>query len=104
MPKNFVVEPFCALFQKTSASGKLFVREGEEEYQDSPSKTFCLMQPNILVGEPFSVSLISAIGKILCFRGSSRLFVEVLCLTVPKTTAVVNSSVFHQFRGSKNFV
>ena len=39
------------------------------EYQDFPSKTFCLTVSNIFVGEPFSVSLISGIenfqGKIV---------------------------------------
>ena len=37
------------------------------------------------VGEPFSVSLISGIGKILCFRGLCHDFPsKIFCLTVPK--------------------
>ena len=46
---------------------------------------FCLAVPKNFVGETFSKSLISGIGKILCFRGlchdsPSKVF----CLTVPK--------------------
>ena len=60
MPKNFVGEHFCAVFQKISASEKNFLIRGEEggEYQDFPSKTFCLTLPKNNVQEPFSVSLL----------------------------------------------
>ena len=58
---------------------------GGGEYRNLPSKNFCLAVPKYFVGEPLSVSLISGIGKILCFRGlchdsPSKIF----CLTVPK--------------------
>ena len=36
VPKQFVEEPFCAVFQKISGS------RGGGEYQDFPSKIFCL--------------------------------------------------------------
>ena len=42
---------------------------GGGEYQDFPSKIFCLTVPKNFVGQPFSVSLISGIEKTLCFRG-----------------------------------
>ena len=55
------------------------------EYQNFPSKTFCLTVPKNFVGEPFSVSLISGIGKNLCFRGLCHDFPsKIFCLTVPK--------------------
>ena len=38
--------------------------KGGGEYEDFPSKIFCLAVPKIFVGEPFSVSLISGIEKI----------------------------------------
>ena len=62
-PKNFVGEPFCAVFQKISVAKRFMDRTGEGEYQDFPSKTFCLTVPKIFVGEPFSLSLISGIEK-----------------------------------------
>ena len=34
------------------------------EYQDFPSKTFCLIVPKNFVAEPFIVALISGIEKI----------------------------------------
>ena len=40
-----------------------FLDKSGGEYQDLPSKIFCLTVPKILVGEPFSVSLISGIEK-----------------------------------------
>ena len=60
-------------------------RGGGGEYQNFPSKIFCLTVPKNFVGEPFSVSLISGIGKILCFRGLCHDFPsKIFCLTVPK--------------------
>ena len=43
---------------------KDFVGGGGGEYQDFPSKLFCLTLPKVSVGKPFSVSLISGIGKV----------------------------------------
>ena len=63
----------------------LWIRGGGGEYQNFPSKTFCLTVPKNFVGEPFRVSLISGIGKILCFRGLCHDFPsKIFCLTVPK--------------------
>ena len=56
MPKNLVGEPFCAVFQKFSGSEKFMdKRGGGREYQEFPSKIFCLCLtvPINLVGEPF---------------------------------------------------
>ena len=41
VPKNFVEEPFYAVFQ------------GRGKYQDFPSKIFCLTAPRHFVEEPF---------------------------------------------------
>ena len=38
-------------------------KRGGGEYQDFPSKGFCLTVPKIFVGESFSVSSISGIEK-----------------------------------------
>ena len=57
---KFRREPFCAVFQKISVAKK-FVDKRKGEYQDFPSKTVCLTVPKNIVGEPFSVSLVSGI-------------------------------------------
>ena len=63
IPKNFVGEPFRAVFQKISGSEKFYgTRRGE--YQDFPSKIVCLIVPKIFKGEPFRMSLISGIEKL----------------------------------------
>ena len=46
VPKFFVVENFCAVFQKVSGSGKLYVLE--RGYQDVTSRSFCLTMPKTL--------------------------------------------------------
>ena len=63
MPKNFVGEPFCAVFHKIFGSEKFMHRIGVE-YQDFPSKTFCLTVPRNSVGKPFSVSLLSGAEEV----------------------------------------
>ena len=52
VPKKFLEEAFCAVFEKNSSSKKnLWIRRGE--YQDFPSKNFWRTVPKIFVGEPF---------------------------------------------------
>ena len=53
MPKNFVGEPFCAVFQKISGSQKVYGYGGGGEYEEFPSKNFCLTVLKNFVGEPF---------------------------------------------------
>ena len=48
---------------------------GGREYQDYPSKIFCLTVAKNFVGQPFSVSLISGIGKFYASEG----YVTVFC-------------------------
>ena len=44
------------------------------EYQDFPTKIFCLTVPKNFVGEPFSVSLISGIKKFYASEGYVKIF------------------------------
>ena len=53
MPKKLVGEPFYAVFQKISGSEIFMDKTGVWEYQDFPSKTFCLLVPKTFVGERF---------------------------------------------------
>ena len=64
VPKNLVVELFCAVFQKYSGSEKLLDKRWGGEYQDIPSITFCLTVPKKIVGEHFCVSLIPGIEEV----------------------------------------
>ena len=64
LPKNFVGEPFCVVFQKSSGGQKLYGQEGDWEYQDFPSKIVCLTVPQKFVVEHNWVSLISGIEKL----------------------------------------
>ena len=55
------------------------------EYQNFPSKTFCLTVPKNFVGKPFSASLISGTEKVWIREvGSITIFRRSFCLTVPK--------------------
>ena len=69
------------------------------EFQDFPSKIFCLTVPKISVGgESFSVSLISGIGNIYASEGYATIFdflSRFFCLTVPKNLVGGNPLVFH---------
>ena len=93
MPKNFVGEPFCAVFQKISDSEKVYGLEGGGEYQDFPSKfSFCLSVPKIfgggggwMLGESFSVSLILGIEKVRIRVGEYQVFPsKIVCLKTSK--------------------
>ena len=48
-------------FRKFSVAKKFMDERGE--YQNFPSKIFCLTVPKTFVGEPLSISLISGIEK-----------------------------------------
>ena len=57
--------------------GKKFMDKTGGEYQDFPSKIFCLTVPKISVGESFTVALISGIEKVWIRGGGvSRFSVE----------------------------
>ena len=61
------------MFQNISGSEKFMDKKGE--YQKFASKIFCLTVPKNIVGEPFSLSLISGIAKIFASKG----YVTVFC-------------------------
>ena len=51
-----------------------WLKDKKAEYQNFPSKFFCLTVPKKFVGEPFSVSLISGIEKLCASEGSVTIF------------------------------
>ena len=75
MPRNFLAEPFCAVFQKISGSEKVYGEEGGGKYQDFPSKNFCFTVPRNFVREPFRVSLNWGIEKFCASEG----YVTIIC-------------------------
>ena len=84
MPKNSVGETFIVAL--ISDTGKVCRRRGE--YQDFPSKVFCLTVPKISVVESFTVALVLGIEKVWIRGGGGGEYQDFLsksfCLTVPK--------------------
>ena len=74
------------------------------EYQDLPSKISCLTVPKIFVGEPFSVSLISGIEKLMPVRGISRFSIENLLSHSTKKLRRGTLLCFTKFRVAKKFM
>ena len=75
----------CCVSKNFRSRKSLWIRGGE--YQDFPSKIFCLTVPKNFLGEPFSVSLISGIEKFYASEGYVTIFdfpSKTFCLTVPK--------------------
>ena len=81
------------------------MREGE--YQDFPSKTFCLAVLKEFLREPFRVSLISCMEKFFASEGYVTIFhflSKCFCLTVPKNfVGEPFCAVFHKNFGSEKF-
>ena len=82
MLKNSVGESFTVAL--ISVTEKVWIRG--REFQDNPSKTFCLTVPNISVGESFTVALLSCIEKIWIRGGGgvSRFSVETFLSLSPE--------------------
>ena len=81
MPKFSVGESFTVAL--ISGTAKVCRRTGE--YQDFPSKIFCLTVPKDSVGESFTAALISGVEKVWIRRGEYQDFQwKSFCLTVPK--------------------
>ena len=69
------VNPSVLCFRKFPVVKKFTDKRGE--YQDFPSKFFCLTVPKIFVGESFTVAVISGTGKVWIRKGGvSRFSVE----------------------------
>ena len=62
VPKIYVVNPSMLCFRKFPEAKMFMDKKGE--YQDFPSKVFCLTLLTNFVGEPFSVKLFSGIEKV----------------------------------------
>ena len=74
VPKNFIGEPFCAVFRKFLVAKKFMDKRGGEGYQELPSIIFCLTVPKICVGEPLFVSQNFWYRKISWRRGGEPRF------------------------------
>ena len=78
---------------------------GGRQYQDFPSKFFCLTVPKSLVREPLKVSLSSGMEKIFASEVNVTIFdflSKFFCLTVPKNfLGEPFSAVFHKIFGSE---
>ena len=79
MPKIAVGEFFTVAI--ISGIEKVWIGGGE--YQDFPSKFFCLTVPKNFVGEPFSVSLFSSTEKVWIREGggSIKIFRRKFCVS-----------------------
>ena len=64
----------CCVWENSRGRKSLWIREGGGEYQDLPSKIFCLTVPKNSVGEPFCAIFqkISGSEKVLDKRGGGR--------------------------------
>ena len=83
-------------------------KRGGRQYQDFPSKIFCLTGPKILVREHFSVSLISGMERSFASEGYVTIFdflSKYFCLTVPKNfIGEPFCAVFHKIVGSEKVI
>ena len=76
--ESFTVAVICG-------SEKVYGQEGGGEYQDFPSKIFCLTVPKISVAESFTVALILRTEKVWGGGGYQDFPSKKFCLTVPKS-------------------
>ena len=90
-------------FRKLLAAKKLLDKKGEYKY--FPSNIFCLTVPKKLVDEPFGVTLISGIKKIM-LKGFRYDFSSILFLSQNRKTLQGNISVlcFRKFLVAKKFL
>ena len=104
MPKNFVGEPFCAVFHKIFGSEKSMHRIGVE-YQDFPSESFCLTVPRNFVGKPLSVSLLSVAEEVWIGEGvgSIKIFCRKFFVSQCRGISYGNPIVCHYLRMPKRF-
>ena len=85
MPKNFVGEPFCAVFQKNSGFTEIYGEEGVG-YLVFPVEKILSHGAEKIHRRTHSCFTIFGYRQVLCFRGLSQNFLsKIFCLTVPKT-------------------
>ena len=98
MPKKFVEETITvAVFVGT---GKVWIRKGE--YQDFPSKIFCLTLPKNFAGESITVAVFLGTGKFWIKKGDYQSLRRNFFVSQYRKLSWGNLSVFHYFRVSKN--
>ena len=104
MPKKFVGEPFCAMFQKFPEAKK-FMDKREWEVSRFSVENFLSHSAAKIRWATFRVSLISGIDKFYASEGNVTVSVDCFCLTEPKKY-VGNTSVlcFKKFASAKNFM
>ena len=75
------------------------------EYQDSPSKIFCLTVPKLSVGESFTVALISGSEKVSIGGWEYHDFpLKFFCLTVPRISVGESFTVALIFASEKVWI
>ena len=85
VPKNFVGEPFCAVFQKISGSQKFMDKRGGGGVSRFSVEKLLSHSAEKCRGHPFNVSENLGYRKILCIIGGITSFRRNLfCFTVPK--------------------
>ena len=101
LPKIFVGETFCAVFQKISGFAEIYGEEGVG-YQVFPSKNFCLTVPKKYIGEHIGVSYFCVSTSFMLQRVQSQFFVQnFLSLLVPKSFVGEPVIVTQNFRYRK---
>ena len=65
-------------FRKFARAEKFMDQRRGGEYQDFPSKNFCLTVPKNFVQEPFSVSVFSGIEKFYALEGYVTIFCRII--------------------------
>ena len=133
VPKTFVEEPLCAVFQKVSKSEKVYGSEARRRVSSFSVENFCLTVPKIFVEEPFCAAFqkisgsenvfgsegrrrvssfsvenfLSHSAERICRRGggggSIKDFRRKIFVSVPKSS-YKSPSVFHYFRVTKSFM
>ena len=106
MPKNFVGEHFCAVFQKISASEKNLLIRGEEgeEYQVFPSKNFVSHCRRTSYKDPSVFHYFRVSENFMLQSVMSRFSVKYFCLTVPKSFVEEPfNAVFRKSSASEKF-
>ena len=106
VPEDFVEEPFYAVFQKRSGSGKVFGKEGGGDINIS-FENFCSSVPKNAVWELFSLSITSGSENFLdkSEREVSIFPSPIFFLIVPKNSVGAPfCAVFQKISGSQKFM
>ena len=101
------MNPSVLCFRNFSVVKKFMDNRGVE-YQDFPSKIFCLTVPKEFEREPFKVSLTSGMEKFFASEGYVMIFdfqSQFFCLTVPKNfVGEPFCAVFYKILAVKKFM